>query len=494
MSSAIEYFMELAGKYSSRNFYAQLLSATGKPETFEIYENLLGEGRKEDPAILVQFGDDKSIEHLQVVLIYNDYSDRAVFSVISALARYGTPRMKPLLGILLKLLGYILHNFPASDSSDRWRYHVMYSMFHDLCNAVQKIAGQKEIINILAGFLKDDEDLRVREKVINKLLSIGLPESIEPVLDFFNSNNDPDRLSKEETNLRKRVLILSKDPQTVESLIQASNGSDPSLRKQAIKELISANIFEPVLELLRKALNVDHRDYNLIIELILLLSDGAPLSPLDKKKIEIEDTELLSLLLLLLKDNDFLKYWNHIIPDLLRILGATKNPCVTAHITKFLKSNDEYLRENAALALGVLGDARAVKPLLESLPPAGRKRGMSLSMAALQKISATHLDEVIDDITLAYNGGIISKDDISQILFFTSSIRYHEAYVQYYLGKKGKYSYTSFLTSDSAIKVAECCKPKLNIGDEAIAILNERNEKESIHALACDAVKEAYWS
>lgn len=94
----------------------------------------------------------------------------------------------------------------------------------------------------------------------------------------------------------------------------------------------------------------------------------------------------------------------------------------------------------------------------------------------------------------AHIKGEIDEDDLNYALR-EIGFRNANACFHYHSGRKSEnFSYTSFLTSEDIHKVSECCKSHLNIGDESIAILNENNEKESIHSTSCPSVKAAYWS
>lgn len=100
-----------------------------------------------------------------------------------------------------------------------------------------------------------------------------------------------------------------------------------------------------------------------------------------------------------------------------------------------------------------------------------------------------------DSLINALKNGVITTKKAIEALSFSNFVRNPKAYLHYLLKKKDKnFSYISFMASDDTNKIPDCCKENLKIGDEAIAILNKNNEKESIHAITCQSVKAAYWS
>jgi len=112
---------------------------------------------------------------------------------------------------------------------------------------------------------------------------------------------------------------------------------------------------------------------------------------------------------------------------------------------------------------------------------------------AIRKLSGKYRDLVEEALSNAFKSGTIDNKELDLIL--GGNIRNPYAYAQYLLRKKDKhFSYISCLSMDDAAKVPECCKAGLKVEDEAIAILNQNNEKESIHSLSCPIVKAAYWS
>jgi hypothetical protein len=236
MPNAVEYFTELSDKIAPANFSAKLLTSTGKAQSFKIYNKIFEEGKSGDYAVFTSLADDRSIEYLKILLMHSN--SNILYNVLFFLRFQKMHTMKPLLYILLELLKYTIRN-------NGW-----VSVVKAICN----IGGQKEVIGALVEFLKD-ENWEVRERAIKLLLDIGIPESIEPVLEFFNLNNYDDSWDW----LREEALFLMKDPRTINARLEALKGShshseriDAALifRKISVSD---PEILQPVVELLKEA-------------------------------------------------------------------------------------------------------------------------------------------------------------------------------------------------------------------------------------------------
>jgi (p)ppGpp synthase/HD superfamily hydrolase len=157
------------------------------------------------------------------------------------------------------------------------------------------------------------------------------------------------------------------------------------------------------------------------------------------------------------------------------LLGGLRNPITINTMIEFLK--------NQEIATYFFEDETEKEP-----------EGWKLEHRILGEIFHEYPDTVKNALLNAIGKGKLDEDNAIKVLTW-ANIRNAKAYLQYLLKKKDKtFSHISFLSSDDANKIPECCKSNLKIGDEAIAILNENNEKESIHAISCLSVKAAYWS
>ena len=329
----------------------------------------------------------------------------------------------------------------------------------------------EELLDILLYLLEqeNDSDIPGIQWTISNLLlpKVGL-KALKPMLKFLKNEN----IDLEARESAAFAFVRS-TPEAITFLI-TDNSIPPSIIEAISESSYSMDINE-FIELLK---------YDKIYALIAI------------RGIENPDPKVLPLLIKLLEDND-----PSIRSSTMYTLGLIGNKIgnlsvIVEHILKLLKDDDKLVRTSAAIALEDLCDPRTIEPLLELL----KKNDSSAQVApafALAPISTKAYDSVKDRLLKAYRRSEISCEALEIVIkrIERMTIRNPDAWIQYHLRVENKnFSYTSYLASDDINKVSNCCRKNLKIGNEAIAILNQDNEKESIHSISCPEVKAAYWS
>ena len=482
MSNAAELFIEVAYKLELPEFCAELLLKTSKHEGFEIYNKLLHEESSIYPLLILMEDEFKRlpVDIFEVVEEDINPPTKKQFDKMAnahLFATMGDPRA---INLLIEIIGDSgVNENIRKDASGHLRI-LLNNVFHESAFRLSKwklITSerptlQEEIackkIESLIRLLKSD-DPSVRRWTI---FALGTRRDLHVVKSLIEMLYDKDFEVK-----RHAIIELGniKNPIAVEHLITLLSGDNKKIRKYAAYALGVIRDYRAVESLIRSFENETELNVKLAMATIEALS-------------RIGSQEAIEFINKLFEDNG--RFNVAIRLSIAHALAIRGNQKAVEFLKGLLDNSKANIRRRAVQALVFTEDPTLVEPLIEFLK-SDKWIGVHLDIVSLFQ---RYPDIVKKALKNAFNKRKVSKDAIKNVLRL-ANIRNPDAYLQYLLKKKTKnFSYTSFLSSDDMNKVSECCRANLKVGDESIAIVNGNNEKESIHALSCPSVAEAYWS
>jgi HEAT repeat protein len=284
--------------------------------------------------------------------------------------------------------------------------------------------GGAAAANILITALPND-NWDVQEKTREALVKIGRP-AVEPLIDVLKNDRDRD-------NRRSAAMILGKiaEPTAVEPLIDALQDKEITVREtviEALGNMAAARAVEPLIRLLEDKLSYTQiretaavalgkiGDPNAVPPLLKIITNEYPLdqakaaAALDNLGWKPANNSQLALYLVAKRE------WNRLPPlgkdavetllnslehkgrkhygGIITALAMLKDDRVFPTIIQALSGHhDAYVRREAAEALGKIGDARVVVPLLNALKDKEREVQAAAKKALLNDV----FDNIKDD-------------------------------------------------------------------------------------------------
>lgn len=237
-------------------------------------------------------------------------------------------------------------------------------------NALGIIKDPKSIDPLISA-LKDSESWLVREQAAEALGKIKDPRAVNPLIVALKDSKSSARDDVESHIRRNVVTALGKigDSRAVGPLISALKDLDFKVQEDAAEALskISVSDVKPLIEALKDSdFNVRYKAAEMLDKIKWTPNNDeiAAYYWMSKNKIDncvALGTPAVEPLVATLKD---CKFWCRDAAIALGQLGDTRavEPLIIA-----LKNPGIYVREEAAKALGKLGDRRAVQPLIDAL-------------------------------------------------------------------------------------------------------------------------------
>lgn len=300
----------------------------------------------------------------------------------------------------------------------------------------------------------------------------------------------------------------------VHSLINCLDNNNPSIRKAAIYALGGSKDLLAVSSLTKMFHDKgeDRKIRVLAAESLGEIGDHSAIEPLSEIICNDSDIGVKFAALIVLNSIDSSKaiQLSHEVyssDDVLLklsaayVLAENGNQKALQFLKSFLNHSDLNFRRWITYALAQLKDLSVVDILIgmlmrsENVEQDKNSEEYHKILRFLSHFFESYPVETTNALIDALNKGKISIGVVKEIIEKTDTVRNPDAYLQFHLNKNDKrFSCISSLPSDDIDKISDCCKTILKVGFEAIAILNEHNQKESIHALYCPSVKAAYWS
>lgn len=503
MTSAAEMFIELAHKLEEPEFCAELLSAIGKADCCRIYGRLFEDACKKMPRLGVYSvfslcDADRSRNYINELLKDND---QIQFKKLwTMLGKKNLHSLKSNLDILLELLQKM------GMAEGTYNYKDNFLM-EQLVEVVCKMGGEKEAAKILIASLKNPK--MVESAALCLASFIKTSEATAALIELDQTNNVVKKFIAGQggyTCVSGFILMQAKDSKIIKSLLEYLKSGDSDTRRRVamcFRHVRDEDSLQPVVELLMEALKSNSKDYDLIRWAMLSLNGIA----------EISDIKLIPLLWEIIRDDEFRKWvnenswnWSYETKEYREYewaitLLSTANAC--EYIMRLLEDENISIRRHAVAALSKLDSLQALDSfikLLKNWDPYDKGGEHSL-FETTKRISKKYYDELIVALFNAYHKEEIDRYALYRVVSSGVSvlgygmIRNAKAKIQYHCKKENsQHTYIPSLASNGMNKIPDCCKENLKIGDEAIALLNENSEKESIHAPSCPEVKAAYWS
>lgn len=256
MSNAAELFIETAYEIAPAEFCAELLSATGRAQTYKIYERIFEDGEKGSYAVFTALCDDKSIMFLENLMGSNN--GEILKKVFMAFNKTKTP--------------YILRIVFARYITRLMLLMVKYPLPPLIMEGICKMGAEKEARSILIlslHCLEENNELTLLTLLKNysSLLFYSMDDETIDTLIKFDVNNRLFELDGTPNLIKGYIINRKNDRQSVNSLVSSlKNGDYNTSRKAAdiLSYIRNNELLQSVVELLKDALKSNTKDYNLI--------------------------------------------------------------------------------------------------------------------------------------------------------------------------------------------------------------------------------------
>lgn len=268
-------------------------------------------------------------------------------------------------------------------------------------------AGDNHVASRIVGLLSDNEP-KVRIEAIKALFAL---KSIDHIPEIFLRLNDPDwavrNWAVKTLNRFIEFIIESDTDEGIEFAIGLLKAEEPTLRRKVEESLISSGTkyYSHLLETLERGVPLQKvsisyvlgkiKDDEAIFPLINIINDRdrEVRKAVIRALAEIQNHEAISSLIRSLGDAN-----SEVRKEAVRALTSFKESAVLPLVRALIMSRDTYIRQNSALALGDIGDKRAIPALFVSL---GDSYFLvrSASEAALYKFGKVLTDKLIKVLT-----------------------------------------------------------------------------------------------